>query len=104
MNGQILPVSRGKNVRCLSNRYAISRSNHFGFVDSVPPFYLHKKQINIRLWAVELKYVFGLVTREKCVTFLCSINLMDFVTGRMSLLKGTDRMFNKKCLSSSVRD
>jgi hypothetical protein len=56
MNGQILPVSRGKNVRCKSNRYAISQGKYFGFVDSVPPFYLHKKQRNISLWAVELKY------------------------------------------------
>jgi hypothetical protein len=67
MNGQILPVSRGENFRFMPKRYAISHRKYFGFVDSVPPFYLHMKYRNITLCAVELKSLFcPHLSREKC--------------------------------------
>jgi hypothetical protein len=61
VNSQVPPVSRGKNVWCHSNRSAISHKNCFGFVDSVPPFYLHMKYRDIKLCAVQLEaYVLSL--------------------------------------------
>ena len=88
MNCQVLSVSRGENVRCKSNRYAISKSKYFGFVDSVPPFYLHMKYRDIELCAVELKahvlplslkrpkectQVFYVILKRKKIIFLHSI-------------------------------
>ena len=65
MNDQVLPVSRGKKVWCKSKRYAISLSDCFGFVDSVPPFYL-----NMRLCAVQLNaYVFSVSDKMNQPTF-----------------------------------
>jgi hypothetical protein len=78
VNSQVLSVSRGRNVRCKSNRYAISSSNRFGFVNSVPPFYLHMKRRDMRLCVVQIKaYIFSLSEKIQQPTFRkCDILLV----------------------------
>ena len=65
-------MSRGKYVGYKPHWYAITLCKYFGFVDSVPPFYLHVNYRNMRLCAVELKAsVLSLALKDLKNVFRC---------------------------------
>jgi len=97
VNSQVLPVSMGRNVRCKSSRYAISHRNRFGFVNSVPPFYLHMKWRDMKLCAVKLKaYVLSLSDKIQQPTFRkCDILLV--LLPKTQVFCGVLLYFSNKC-------